>query len=67
MKNGWLPIADRLRSRGATITLEWQLCNDYDESVEHIYFKCRYTNELMKRELEATGGDNSNHAKLYVH
>lgn len=51
-----IPMANRLRRRGATIDPTCQLCNEKPESIEHLYFQCPFSNWLLLQGTRTTGG-----------
>lgn len=51
-----LQSADRLRARGAIINLTCQLCESHQETIDHTFFECPYSNWVMAEALKAAGG-----------
>lgn len=51
-----LPTADHLHSRGASSNPLCQLCNECPEGIDHIFYSCRFSRDLMIETLAAVGG-----------
>lgn len=51
-----LPMMDRLSRRGAAAQLECILCQEEDESIDHMFLKCPFTAWLLEKCMGTVGG-----------